>query len=186
MKGRLWFKTRGLLMLPPVGVMLVCTWGETEWDALLWPVGTCVFAAGLFLRLWAQLHLRYRLNVKTRLTTTGPYQYVRNPIYIANTLLLVALCVLSELLWLCPLVAAYCAMVYSLVARYEERRLSAKYGRAYLAYQRSVPRWIPGRGPSHSTPSVGVWRSIRPAALCEAHNLLLLLLPLAKEGMFGT
>lgn len=173
-------------MLPPVGAMLVCTWTETERDALLWPVGACVFAAGLFLRFWAQLHLRYRLNVKTQLTTTGPYQYVRNPIYIGNTLILVALCVLSELLWLCPLVAAYCAVVYGLAARYEERRLSAKYSQAYLSYLGSVGRWVPARGPSRPRLSVAVSRFVWPAALFEARILLLLLLPLAKEGMLGT
>ena len=181
MKGRLWFKMRGLLMLPPVGAMLLCTWKETEWEAVLWPVGISVFAAGLLMRFWAQLHLRYRLSVRTQLTTTGPYRYNRNPIYIANTLILVSLCVLSELLWLCPLVAAYCALVYGMVVRYEEHHLSAKYGQAYLDYQRSVPRWIPVRSAPWPRPAVAVSRFVWPAFLCEAHNLLLLLLPLAKK-----
>jgi len=183
MKGRLWFKTRGLLMLPPVAAMLLCTWGETEWDAVLWPVGISVFAVGLFLRFWAQLHLRYRLSVKTQLTTTGPYRYTRNPIYIGNTLILVALCVMSELLWLCPLVLGYCALIYSLSVRYEERHLSAKYGQAYLDYQASVPRWLPARRVPRPRGEAAVCSDAWLAFLCEAHNLLLLILPLAKEGI---
>ena len=185
MPGKFWFKTRGLLMAPPVLVMLLCTWGETEWEAVLWPVGVSVFAPGLLLRFWAQLHLRYRLSAKTGLTTTGPYRFIRNPIYIANTLILTALCILSELLWLCPLVVAYCALVYDLVVRYEEGHLSAKYGQAYLAYQKSVPRWLLVRGPHGSKPSAAVSRFVWPALLCEAHNLLLLILPLIKEAVLG-
>ena len=183
MKGRLWFKTRGLLMLPPVAAMLLCTWGETEWDAVLWPVGISVFAVGLFLRFWAQLHLRYRLSVKTRLTTTGPYRYTRNPIYIGNTLILVALCVLSELLWLGPLVVGYCAVIYGLVVRYEERYLLAKHGQAYLDYHRSVPRWLAVRRPPRPATEARVSSFALSSMLCEAHNLLLLILPLAKEGI---
>ena len=75
------YRFRGLLMLPPMVFVTLCTWGEVENEWVIFGVGGVVFALGVALRLWAQLHLRYRLNTRTVLTTTGPYAHVRNPMH---------------------------------------------------------------------------------------------------------
>jgi protein-S-isoprenylcysteine O-methyltransferase Ste14 len=85
----------------------------------------------------------YRLKSAKALTTSGPYAFVRNPIYVGNTLLVLGVVVLFELVWLVPLAGLWCAGVYALVVRHEERRLLARYGAAYHAYQAAVPRWRP-------------------------------------------
>ena len=51
--------------------------------------------------------------------------------------------VLSELLWLVPITLLNCVLVYSLTIRYEEERLSLRYGEAYRRYMLEVPRWFP-------------------------------------------
>ena len=74
---------------------------------------------------------------------TGPYSFVRNPIYIGNTLICLGLTIISELLWLFPLTLFYCLGIYSLVVRYEETHLLVKYGESYRRYMSEVPRWLP-------------------------------------------
>jgi protein-S-isoprenylcysteine O-methyltransferase Ste14 len=176
-----WYKHRGLAMAPLVVVMFACRWAEIETESVIWPLGLLVFAAGLLLRVWAQRHLHYHIHVgvgKT-LTRTGPYRYVRNPLYIGNTVMLAGLAVMCELLWMVPVALAYCAVVYGLVTRHEERHLAGKYGKPYLEYMAAVPRWFPRLTPSGTGSPASTYRI--PAVLGEVHNLLLLLLPLVKE-----
>ncbi len=155
------------------------SWGEVEKEILVWGIGGVTFALGLALRIWAQTYLHYRLKAKTALTTGGPYAIVRNPIYVANTVMMAGACMLAEMFWFVPIQVLYCAAVYSLVVRYEERHLAAKYGPSYLAYMRAVPRWFPTR----RLPSVAADTRpyLTPSLLAEAHNLLLLLPFIVKE-----
>ena len=120
--------------------------------------------------------------VKKCLTTTGPYSFMRNPIYIANTCLMIGACAMSELMWLLPFVFLWCVLVYNLVVRYEELHLQRKYGRPYLEYTRQVPRWFPcslrSTGPVPTRQFLAV--SIRAELFC-----LLYILPfILKELLY--
>ena len=106
------YKWRGLLMAPLFALMLFCHYRECEGHWVFY-AAWALFGAGFGIRVYAQMHLHYRLRVHKVLTMTGPYRYVRNPIYIANTLILVGACVMSELLWLTPLMLVWCALVYT-------------------------------------------------------------------------
>lgn len=174
------YRFRGLLMVPPyAALMLVCV-GETEHELLIWPIGLGVFFAGVVLRVWAQMHLHYRLRMHKVLTTSGPYAFVRNPIYIANTAILLGLAVVSELLWFVPVMLAWCAAVYALVVRREEGHLSTKYGKPYADYLEAVPRWRPSLHRLSSGRLVVrpfFWVSVR----AELHCLLWLIPLLGKE-----
>jgi hypothetical protein len=77
--------------------------------------------------------------------TTGPYGFVRNPLYIGNTIMCVGSTIASELLWLIPIIIFWCIGTYSIVIRYEEKHLLEKYGDAYRQYLSDVPRWFPKR-----------------------------------------
>ena len=77
------------------------------------------------------------------LVTTGPYRYVRNPIYVG------AACIfLGHFLWfgywallIYPLLAFIGAHLF--VVWYEEPALKRRFGASYEEYLKSVPRWIP-------------------------------------------
>ena len=174
------FKYRGALMAPPLIFAAICTWYETENGYLTFGIGGVLFACGLLLRLWSQMHLHYRLKNSTVLTVTGPYVYVRNPIYIANMIMLVAAVILAELFWLTPLMFVYCLVVYTFVVHYEETHLLNKYGQAYADYVSKTPRWFPNL---HITSSAAVdtKRFFVPSLLAEAPSLLLLLPFIIKE-----
>ena len=133
---------RGYLVALPLIFALFWFHWETE-EYFVWQLGISLFLMGIALRMWAQQHLHYRLKVHKRLTVTGPYSFIRNPIYIGNILICLSATVISELLWLVPLTLFYCLGIYSLVVRYEEYHLLDKYGESYLKYIKEVPRWLP-------------------------------------------
>ena len=177
-------KYRGLLLAPPVLFMAVCTWRETELKWLAFGVGGALFAAGLAVRIWAQMNLHHRLHIQKVLTVTGPYRRVRNPIYLGNVAMLIGACFMSELLWFAPIMLAYAGVHYSLVVRHEESRLRQRYGAPYEQYLDQVPRWFP-RHPVLSDQAAPQLRGLFwPSFLAEVHNLLLLIPFLVKEFIY--
>lgn len=179
------YKIRGILMAPPFLFLLVTFVGETEWDSLIWPIGLAFSGLGVLLRVWAQMHLHYRLRISKTLTTTGPYAYLRNPIYVANTTMLLGLTVMSELLWFLPLMLVWCMAVYSLVVRREEAHLSHKYGQPYRDYMHDVPRWFPRIG-GHRRPcdtSIRARSFLWQSILAELHCALWLIPLIGKEAL---
>jgi protein-S-isoprenylcysteine O-methyltransferase Ste14 len=71
------------------------------------------------------------------------YRFVRNPMYVTVALILGGEAILFQSLRL----AAYALLAWSachlFVVFYEEPTLKKKFGTAYEAYCRAVPRWIP-------------------------------------------
>jgi protein-S-isoprenylcysteine O-methyltransferase Ste14 len=114
-----------------------------QWEAVP------VIAAGAALYLWCVWNFAVvgggtpgPWDAPSRVVATGPYRWVRNPIYLAALLV-----VLGEawLFWSLPLVAyagAMAVVFHLFVTGYEERVLGRRFS-TYPAYQRAVPRWIP-------------------------------------------
>jgi len=180
-----WYRFRGRLFLPVVMFLLLCHSGESEaW--FVFPAAAVLFAAGFAVRVWAQVHLRYRLDVHRVLTATGPYAYVRNPAYIGSTLILLGLCVASELLWFLPFMLAWCVVVFTGAVRYEEAHLLRKHGEPYRRYLARVPRWRPRfrRPAGAGAPDVG--RFLLRSLLVEGSGLLAFVLLVAKEVVSGS
>jgi protein-S-isoprenylcysteine O-methyltransferase Ste14 len=173
------YRLRGYLVSLPIIFALISYSFETENDWLNWPIGISIFLFGLFLRIWAQQHLHYRLRVHKRLTMTGPYSFVRNPIYIANIFICLGLVVMSELLWLTPITLIYCWGIYSLAIRYEETHLLDKYGKSYHIYREKVPRWVPKV--LHQRDIKIINEYLRKSIVTEIHCFLLLLPFILKE-----
>ena len=143
------YKWRGYFYIPPLLVMTFCFWNEYENDFITWSVGPSIMALGFVIRVWATKHIGKRIRRKYKesrrrlLIVTGPYRYVRNPLYIGNIVAMMGLCLLSELVWFMPIAFAYFSLLYSLIVRYEECRLSALFEKEYEIYRQKVPRWIP-------------------------------------------
>jgi len=81
----------------------------------------------------------------TYLITTGPFAYVRNPLYVGNMLLYAGVGIMSMALfpWL-PLVAVLWFVVqYTLIVLQEEEYLAGHFGETYAEYRRNVHRFLP-------------------------------------------
>ena len=74
--------------------------------------------------------------------TTGPYAFVRHPMYLGTLLILTSPVLLAmSIISLIPLLAAF--FLYNMLAAYEERELERVLGANYKDYKKRVPRWIP-------------------------------------------
>lgn len=176
---RLAYKFRGHMVCIPLLIGVLCAWHEHENNPLTWVVSGTVFGGGLFIRIWAQQHLRFRITREMALTRTGPYALVRNPIYIGNTLICLGLVTASELLWLVPISLLTCMATYSVVVRHEERKLIRLYGEPYVEFLSQVPRWLPRLQPGYRPD--WITSHLKPSIRAEAYNLLLLIPFILKE-----
>ena len=175
---RFFYLHRGLLASPPLILALFLTYGQAENGWLVWTIGLLIFLLGLFGRIWAQQHLHYRLKMPMTLTRTGPYALIRNPIYVSNILTSVGLTVVSRVLWMVPITFLWCAVIFSIVVREEEERISKVFGPPYSAYLKEVPRWIPRRT---KMPLELVNEHLAPSIRAEMYNLLYLIPFVVKE-----
>ena len=135
-------------------------------------VGALLVAGGSALRAWAIQYNRYAQGRERKsLATGGPYSWLRNPLYIANSLVLLGGFAASGLWAWLPVAVLWFALVYNLTVLHEERRLREKYSEEYAAYCARVPRWLPRR--RGELPKVP-WRDFLAAFAVQSRSLLIL------------
>lgn len=76
------------------------------------------------------------------LVTEGPFGITRNPIYLANTLLLIGVGLVSGITWFLPLALIAAFITKKVAIDREERWLADKFGKRYRDYAKRVRRWI--------------------------------------------
>jgi protein-S-isoprenylcysteine O-methyltransferase Ste14 len=143
------------IVVPGLGGVWVPWWILTRhgrsatpaaWEAVL------VIAAGAALYVWCVWSFAAvgggtpgPWDPPSRVVAAGPYRWVRNPIYLAALLIVLGEAWLFLSLPLLAYAGAVAAFFHLLVTGYEEPGLRRRFGRTYLEYQRTVPRWIPRR-----------------------------------------
>lgn len=141
------FRYRTSLPVPLALVLLLARAGEAPPSAVLVAGGAGLIALGEGVRLWAVHHIgavsRTRSDRLGPLVASGPFAYVRNPLYLGNIALWVGFALCARLVWLAPIVAALVGVEYHAIVRWEERLLDARRGAEYRAYCARVPRWLP-------------------------------------------
>jgi protein-S-isoprenylcysteine O-methyltransferase Ste14 len=150
-----------------LGVAVAWTWRRPSQQSLLplgvageWVVtlvagvsiaaGVCIFTAALR-TLGKQWSLAARLLDAHELITSGPYRWVRHPIYTGLGCLLFGTALVAAP-WPGLLVALAVYAVGSMLRiRSEERLLRAAFGPAYEEYARRVPALVPRLWHSRTT-----------------------------------
>jgi protein-S-isoprenylcysteine O-methyltransferase Ste14 len=116
-------------------------------------IGVAVTVTGEAIRLWGVRHIgaisRTRSERLGPLVDTGPFAYVRNPLYVGNILMWVGFALTARLWWVAAIAFALLAVEYHFIVRWEEQLLLERIGDAYRKYMTRVARWIPkaSRGP---------------------------------------
>ena len=83
------------------------------------------------------------IRPSTTLVITGPYRFIRNPMYLSLFFLYVGLALRFGTVWaLIVLPVATVIIRYYIIAR-EEKYLERRFGTEYLDYKVRVPRWFP-------------------------------------------
>jgi protein-S-isoprenylcysteine O-methyltransferase Ste14 len=117
-------------------------------DAAARMIGLGIGAAGVALLVWAIATLRSHGTTllpdagATHLVTSGPYRRFRNPIYLADAMIILGVAELTKNIWLVIAAALFAALVTWLAILPEERHLARRFGQAYLDYKAKSRRWI--------------------------------------------
>jgi protein-S-isoprenylcysteine O-methyltransferase Ste14 len=123
----------------PSGFLLAAAYvwlARPAWASLAWGAPLCV--AGLALRAWAAGHLE-----KDRaLTTSGPYAWLRNPLYAGTLLAALGCAVAAGRVSLFLLIAAVFSFVYLPVIGLEEQHLRTLFPE-FENYSEKVPMLVP-------------------------------------------
>lgn len=76
------------------------------------------------------------------LVTSGPFSFTRNPLYLAGTMLVLGIGLVSGIAWFLLLAIVAAFAIQKLAIEHEERHLQARFGDTYLDYAARVRRWI--------------------------------------------
>ncbi len=114
-----------------------------------WLALVIAVAAGAIMGLaaWALGRERTTINPmrpeeSSALVDSGVFGWSRNPVYLADALLLVAWALYLGNLVAVLLVPVFVALIQRFQIRPEERALERSFGEQFRAYRRSVRRWI--------------------------------------------
>jgi protein-S-isoprenylcysteine O-methyltransferase Ste14 len=123
----------------PAGFLLLIAFALlSRPSAFSMKAGLPIALAGLFLRAWAAGHLAKNQD----LAVSGPFAYVRNPLYLGTLLTAAGLVVAAYEFWLMLIFAAAFALVYLPAIELEEQHLRTLFP-AYGAYAQRIHRFLP-------------------------------------------
>jgi protein-S-isoprenylcysteine O-methyltransferase Ste14 len=110
-------------------------------------IGVIVCVAGVALAIWARVHIGQNWGMPTslreepELVTSGPYAYIRHPIYSGLLLAMLGSALAASPNWLALFVACFVYFVYA--ARVEEGHMTKQFPDVYPAYQQRTKMLIP-------------------------------------------
>lgn len=110
-------------------------------------IGSVLLIAAFALGLAALMELRrHRTTVEpgqrpTALVKSGIFAFSRNPIYVALLLLLLAIAVMADSVWLLAAMVLLWILLTGVI-RSEERILDQAFAEHYADYKRRVRRWL--------------------------------------------
>ena len=118
---------------------------------VLFAFAAILLIVAALIRTWSSAYLRagvvYASEVKTEsLIADGPYRQVRNPLYFANVLMVIAVGAMMSRVGFFVAVLAMLVFCYRLIVR-EEAELLASQGEQYKEYRNAVPRLWPALWP---------------------------------------
>ena len=112
-------------------------WGaRPTWFSIA--IGLLITIPGIALRALASGHVKKN----EELTTTGPYAYVRNPLYLGSLIMAVGFAIAAQSAWVLLIIVVMFFAIYLPVIRGEEAYLRAVFP-SFDAYSQNVPRLWP-------------------------------------------
>ncbi len=111
-------------------------------------IGLVIFIGGVVLAVWAKLSMgsswgrpaQHNIKIQSTLVTRGPFAFSRNPIYVGLLLLFLGFEITLQS-YLIILIFLLILVVFLAVTK-EEKLLEKYFGKDYLEYKKSVPRFF--------------------------------------------
>ncbi|HKQ07886.1 MAG TPA: isoprenylcysteine carboxylmethyltransferase family protein [Blastocatellia bacterium] len=113
-------------------------------------IGAAVAFAGLWIRAWASGYLRKNME----LTTSGPYAYTRNPLYLGTFIMGGGIALASGAWWFAVVYVTLYLLIYVPVMIAEAETLEQLFADEYPDYSREVPLFVP-RATAYQSPRTG-------------------------------
>jgi protein-S-isoprenylcysteine O-methyltransferase Ste14 len=157
-KGSLQYKltkitTKTVLAAVVAGIMFYLAKDKKLEPAWFVP-GALVALLGEGLRLWAAGHLRKN----KQLTSTGPYSYVKNPLYIGTLLITIGYSAMAMNIWIMIGGFVWFFIYYAPYKKKQENeKLVGSFGDAWTVYDKAVPDYLPRLTP-YSGRGTNRWR----------------------------
>jgi protein-S-isoprenylcysteine O-methyltransferase Ste14 len=101
-------------------------------------IGGVIALAGVALRAVASGHI----SKDSELTTSGPYAYTRNPLYVGSIIIAAGFAVAARSPWVVLAIIVLFAAIYVPVIRSEEEFLRSRFPE-FDTYAHHVPRFLP-------------------------------------------
>jgi protein-S-isoprenylcysteine O-methyltransferase Ste14 len=139
----------GLLIAVVAYVLLRVFKGDTlaVHSPVVQALGAILFVCGLGLAVWARVYLGRNWGMpmtrkdEPELVTSGPYRFVRHPIYSGILLAVLGTSLASEIYWLIAAAIMGAYFVYS--ARVEEKLMTDSFPTNYPSYRAKTKMLIP-------------------------------------------
>lgn len=128
--------------------LLPLPWLADPLSEFLFAVGWLVVAGAIAIDI-AAMRIMHRAKTtimpnkgSTHLVTNGPFSFSRNPIYLANTMLMIGAGLIAGIVWLILLAPLAAFATTKLAIEREEQHLQIRFGRRYRDYSKKVRRWV--------------------------------------------
>jgi protein-S-isoprenylcysteine O-methyltransferase Ste14 len=121
-----------------IGALLLIILAKPNFSGIL--IGMALIFLGEGIRIWAAGHLQKN----EVLTVTGPYAYVKNPLYIGSILITAGFCILADSIYL--LAAAFFMFCFHYIPykkKVEGERMEKIFGSQFEDYDGKVPDYLP-------------------------------------------
>jgi hypothetical protein len=121
-----------------IGAFLLVAFARLRFPGIL--IGMILIFLGEGIRIWAAGHLQKN----EILTVTGPYAYVKNPLYIGSIFITAGFCILADNIYL--LAAAFLMFCFHYIPykkKVEGDRLRKIFGSQFEDYDEKVPDYLP-------------------------------------------
>lgn len=150
MKLKTFIRKPRFVWVYPLAIWFFLTAHTSGWGMI---AGSCAALLGEAVRLWANGHVGHRKVNQTlasrgdakigQLVTSGPYAFVRHPLYFGTFLIGAGFCIIAGNAWLALAAFLLFLSVYRAKMAEEEATLLNEWGEAFRRYQQGTPRWFP-------------------------------------------
>ncbi|MBC7661025.1 MAG: isoprenylcysteine carboxylmethyltransferase family protein [Chitinophagaceae bacterium] len=146
--GEWFFKSRDYTPIPLIILLLVFC----KANPLSTTFGLFLIAFGELFRIYSVAFIGTVSRTRShstgqKLITTGPFAYVRNPLYVGNFGITAGVAMVGGVTWIFVATVLLFCLQYHFIVRFEEDLLIERFGEEYAEFMRTTPRWVPKKFP---------------------------------------
>ena len=184
------FKYRSYTPIP-IGIMIVYF---ARPEIIYVCIGIGLLLIGETIRIWSVSYAggetRTRNVGAKKLCSSGPYAFVRNPLYVGNMFMYVGVVFIAgaaNILLMVATTLSFFTVQYSLIIALEEEKLEELFGRKYQTYKKNVPAVFPRtfrwEGADNQS-AKGIIKSLRTEKRTIQNAMFILLLIILRTQIF--